>query len=209
VRTRVRVGLLGAWLAVQSVAVSAQEQKKQPPPEFSSGYFPPTPTTPQPRLGVFAVVDVSVLLTVLVLTVWFVYRVRSRTLVRLLVVFSVLYFGFYRLGCVCAVGSIQNVALALGDRSYALPVTVAAFFLLPLLFALFYGRVFCAAACPLGAIQDIVLIRPKQTNPALNHTLGVIPYLYLGVAVTFAWLGSGFYICRYDPFISFYRLGGH
>ncbi len=208
-RKQAFVSIAAGWFILLAAALGAQEQKKQPPPEFSSGYFPPTPTTPQPRLDTFAVVDVVVLFVVLVLTVWFVYRMRSRTMVRLLVVFSVLYFGFYRLGCVCAVGSIQNVALAIGDRSYTLPVTVGAFFALPLVFALLYGRVFCAAACPLGAIQDLVLLRPRQIHRALNETLGVVPYLYLGAAVAFAWTGAGFVICRYDPFIPFYRLGGH
>ena len=196
-------------LLCSASTLAQEEQKRQPPPEFSSGYFPPTPTTPNPRQDIFAVVDVAVLAVVLVLTVWFVYRMRSRTMVRLLVVFSLLYFGFYRLGCVCAVGSIQNVALALGDSGYVLPVTVAAFFLLPLATALFYGRVFCAAACPLGALQDIVLLRPIQTPRTLDHVLGVVPYLYLGVAIAFAWTGAGFVLCRYDPFIPFYRMGGH
>lgn len=195
-------------LAAFAAPALCQEQKKQPPPEFSSGYFPPTPTAPQPRLDMFAYVDVAILFIVLCLTAWFVLRVRSRAMVRLLVIFSALYFGFYRLGCVCAVGSLQNVALALGDPGYALPVTVGAFFALPLVFALFFGRVFCAAACPLGAIQDLVLLRPRQTSAMVNHTLGVIPYLYLGAAAAFAWLGAGFVICQYDPFIPLYRFGG-
>jgi polyferredoxin len=129
-------------------------------------------------------------------------------MVRLLAIFSVLYFGFYRLGCVCSVGSIQNVALALGDPSYALPLTVGAFFALPLAFALFCGRMFCAAACPLGAIQDLVVMKPRQVSPIVTHSLGLIPYLYLGVGVAFAWTGTGFIVCQYDPFIPFYRLGG-
>lgn len=203
---------LWPWAALLSLALPAiaqqEEQKKQPPPEFSSGYFPPSPTTPNPRADVFAVVDVLVLLAVLTLTVWAVYRMRSRTIVRVLVVFSLLYFGFYRLGCVCAVGSIQNVALAIGDRGYALPVTVAAFFALPLVFALFYGRVFCAAACPLGAIQDLVLLRPRPVAGPVAQVLSLVPYLYLGIGVMLAWTGADFLVCRYDPFIPFYRMGG-
>ncbi len=203
---RTAAGLIGAWLL--PIGALAQEQKKQPPPEFSSGYFPPTPTAPNPRLDTFAYVDVGLLLIVLSLTAWFALRVRSRTMVRALAIFSVLYFGFYRLGCVCSVGSIQNVALALGDPSYALPLTVGAFFVLPLAFALFCGRVFCAAACPLGAIQDLVLLRPRRMSPAVADSLGIVPYLYLGVGVAFAWTGTGFIICQYDPFIPLYRMGG-
>jgi polyferredoxin len=208
----------GAWLltAAQGTALAAcsawagaQEQKKQPPPEFSSGYFPPTPTEPGPRADTFAYIDIAVLLLVLSLGAWLVLRTRSRTGVRMLVIFSALYFGFYRLGCVCSIGSIQNVALALGDSGYRLPLTVGAFFILPLVFAMFFGRVFCGTACPLGALQDLVVLRPVQTPAALDHALGLIPYLYLGVAALFAWTGAQFVICAYDPFIPFYRMGGH
>ena len=49
---------------------------------------------------------------------------------------------------------------------------MGAFFLLPLIFALFAGRVFCAAVCPLGAAQDIVLLRPIKVPNWLAHCLG-------------------------------------
>ena len=38
----------------------------------------------------------------------------------------------------------------------AVPLAVVAFFALPLVFALFFGRTFCAAVCPLGAVQELV-----------------------------------------------------
>ncbi|NLI01500.1 MAG: 4Fe-4S binding protein [Chthonomonadales bacterium] len=210
-RSLLAASALWSVLLVSGIVPSvawAQEQKKQPPPEFTSGYFPPTPTEPSPRADTFAYIDVALLAAVLVLGTWFVFKMRSRTGVRVLVVFSALYFGFYRMGCVCSIGSIQNVALALGDPSYRLPVTVGAFFVLPLVFALFVGRIFCGTACPLGAIQDLVVLRPVQTHPAVDHTLGLVPYLYLGLSALLAWTGASFLICMYDPFIPFYRMGG-
>ncbi|MHC5086583.1 MAG: 4Fe-4S binding protein, partial [Planctomycetota bacterium] len=36
------------------------------------------------------------------------------------------------------------------------------FFFSPLVFTLFFGRSFCAAVCPLGVIQDLVLLRPLK-----------------------------------------------
>jgi NosR/NirI family nitrous oxide reductase transcriptional regulator len=197
-----------AYFAVCSPAAWGQEQKKQPPPEFTSGYQPPAITTPGPREAVFSSIDVLMLLAVMSLAAWFLLKKRSRREVKLLAVFSVLYFGFYRFGCVCAVGSLQNVALAIGNNGYALPLAVGAFFLLPLLFALFFGRVFCAAACPLGAIQDVVLHRPRRLPLWLEHGLSLVPYLYLGAGVALAATGCTFLICRYDPFIPFFRMGG-
>ncbi len=215
-KTLVQGWVRGAWTAAAtgamaaglSLAAFAQEQKKQPPPEFSSGYVPPTVFSPAPRAAMFAVVDVLVLLAVLGLTAYYTHTKRSRRDLRVLIVFSALYFGFYRQGCICSVGSIQNVALALFDSRYALPFAAGAFFLIPLVFALFAGRVFCAAACPLGAIQDLIALKPRRVPAKIDHALSVLPYVVLGAGVLFAVTGSAFVICQYDPFIPFYRCGG-
>ncbi|MCS6775091.1 MAG: 4Fe-4S binding protein [Chloroherpetonaceae bacterium] len=186
----------------------AQEQQRQPPPEFRSGYALPPLNAPMPRAEVFTVVDLLVLLAVLSLTAWFLLGARSRAGVRVLAVFSLLYFGFYRLGCVCSIGAVQNVALALVEPGYVLPWSVGLFFLLPLVFALFFGRVFCAAACPLGALQDLVLIRSRRLPAFLEQGLSLIPYLYLGAGLLMAATGTSFLFCQYDPFVGFFRFGG-
>jgi len=99
--------------------------------------------------------------------------------------------------------------LSIFDRDYAVPIAVAVFFLLPLVFALFFGRVFCAAVCPLGAIQDLVLLRPISVPNWLESGLRLFAYVYLAAAVLFAATGSAFLICRYDPFVAFFRLNGN
>jgi ferredoxin len=128
--------------------------------------------------------------------------------VAALSLFSVAYFGFYRKGCVCAIGSLQNVALALGDSGYAVPAGVLAFFVLPLAFALFAGRTFCSGVCPHGALQDLVLLKPVRVPPWLEHGLSVLPFVYLGAGVLFAATGSVFLICQYDPFVPIFRMSG-
>jgi len=89
------------------------------------------------------------------------------------------------------------------------PVVVVVFLLLPLVFTLFFGRTFCAAVCPLGALQDFVLLQPVSVPNWLESGLRLIAYVYLGMAVLFAATGSAFVICRYDPFVSFFRLSGN
>ncbi len=108
-------------------------------------------------------------------------------------------------GCICPIGAIQNVTLALFDSHYAIPWTAAAVFALPLLFTLFFGRTFCAAVCPLGAVQELVAVRPINVPNWLDQALGVLAYVYLGAGVTFAATGAAFVICRYDPFVGFFR----
>jgi len=139
---------------------------------------------------------------------WAVLRKRVRTPVIVLSLISVAYFGFFRKGCVCSIGSIQNMALALTDSSCTVPITVLIFFVLPLIFALFFGRVFCSGVCLFGAMQDLVNVRNYRLSKVVTKTLGLLPWIYLAMAVMFAVTRSGFIICRYDPFIGIFRFGG-
>ena len=191
------------FTAVQTFAADAKQ--RFPKPEFATGYAQPNTTAPSARFLFLEYLDVFVLFVVLSVVTWFVLKKRSRKGVFWTSVFSLLYFGFYREGCICSIGSIQNVVLGIVDPTYAIPLTALLFFLLPLIFSLFVGRVFCAGACPLGAIQDIIAIRPIELPKWIQKVLGLIPYLYLGLAVLFVATKSEFIICRYDPFVDFFR----
>jgi NosR/NirI family transcriptional regulator, nitrous oxide reductase regulator len=186
-------------------SLAAEAQQRFPKPEFATGYTQPNTTTPSVRFQLLEYLDVTVLLIVLLVTTWLVLKKRSRIGVFWISVFSLLYFGWYREGCICAVGSVQNVVLGIVDPTYAIPVTALIFFMLPLLFALFAGRIFCAGACPLGAIQDIIAFKPIELPKWIQKVLGLIPFLYLGLAVLLVATKSEFIICRYDPFVGFFR----
>lgn len=184
------------------------QEQRFPKPEFYTSYEIPETSKPEPRSSAMAYFDLFVLVIVLSLATWFIFKKRSRRWLLALSVFAVLYFGFYRNGCICSVGSIQNVSLSLFGDGYSISLTVLFFFLIPLLFALAVGRVFCAAACPLGIIQDLVVIKPLRISKSLRVVLGLFPFIYLGLAILYAATGSDFIICRYDPFVSFFRLSG-
>ena len=176
-----------------------------PKPDFESGYLQPETLQPSARAGILALADVAVLVLTLALVSWLVLKKRSRTGVFWTSVFSLAYFGFYRQGCICSIGSIQNVTLALFDHAYVIPLAALAFFILPLVFTLFFGRTFCAGVCPFGALQDLIAFKPQKPGVRLDAILGVIPYIYLGLAVLYAATGSDFIICRYDPFVGIFR----
>ena len=186
---------------------SAQVVNRFPKPDFQTEYTFPDLQTPAPRSQIIEYLDLFVLVVALSLASFFALKLRSRKKMFLLMVFCLIYFGFYREGCICPVGSIQNVSLALFNSGYTIPLTVIAFFALPLVFALFFGRTFCAAVCPLGTIQDAVIIKPVNVPSWIAQVLGVFPYMYLGLAVLFASTGAGFVICQYDPFVGFFRFG--
>jgi NosR/NirI family nitrous oxide reductase transcriptional regulator len=204
-----RLRLAGAApLALLPGVVLAASEHRFPRPEFESGYAIPEIATPLPDPLVLAYLDVAILAAALTLASWLAVRKRSRRGLTLLAIASVLYFGFWRKGCICAVGALQNVALGLFDDGYAVPLTALAFFFLPLVFTLFFGRTFCAGVCPLGAIQELVVVRPLRLPRALSEALGLLPRLYLVAAILFVAAGSGFMICRYDPFVPIFRMSG-
>lgn len=203
--TRPAAIILTCLLACGSVAFSAE---RNPPPEFESGHQLPTITQPAARAQALEYVDLGVLVLALAAGSYLALRLRSRRGLLVLMILSIGYFGFYRQGCICPIGAIQNVALTVFENDYAIPLTAGAFFLLPLAFALLSGRTFCASVCPLGGLQDLVSLHPVKLPAHLQHALGMLPFVYLALAVLFAATGSAFIICQYDPFVGFFRLGG-
>ena len=181
-------------------------QDRFPRPEFESGHVYPTNQMPTQRAPGWEYFDVVVLIGALIITTWLALKKRSRQGLVWMSVFSLAYFGFYRHGCICAVGSVQNVSLALFNQGYSIPLSALLFFTIPLLFALAYGRVFCAGVCPLGAIQELTGIRPVKLPKSVEVILASVPFIYLGIAILFASTNSQFIICRYDPFVGIFRL---
>lgn len=181
-------------------------QARFPEPEFESGYVIPDIFPPSARSLLLEYLDVLVLFVLLSVMSWLVIKKRSRTGIFWVSIISILYFGFFKQGCVCSVGSLQNVTLSLFDAGYIIPITVIGFFVLPLLFTLLFGRTFCAGVCFMGALQDLVNIKPINIPNWISKPLSVVPYIYLVLAVLLAATGADFIICRYDPFIGFFRM---
>jgi ferredoxin len=195
-------------LVVAVPPVAAVERFR--PPDFTDHPLPQT-TTPEPRAGFLDYLDLGFLAAALILATYLALVRRSRVGLLALTVISLAWLGFWREGCRCPIGSIQNVAEGVANPDYVVPLSVVAFFALPILVALFFGRTFCGAVCPLGAVQELVAVRPIRTPRWLDHALGVFPYVYLGAAVVFATVGTGddrapYLICKYDPFVGFFRL---
>ena len=186
----------------------AQAQNRFPKPDFESGYQYPDLQYAVPNETLWVILDLLLLVALMGIVTWALYKKHTRGPIFWVSLISVGYFGFFREGCVCSIGSIQNIALALVDDSYHLPLTVLLFFLLPILFAYLFGRVFCAGVCPFGALQELVNVKNYRISEAITAALKVIPWLYLIFAVLYAVTRSQFIICQFDPFIGIFRLGG-
>jgi NosR/NirI family transcriptional regulator, nitrous oxide reductase regulator len=183
------------------------------PQEESIGgnYKTPEVQKPLPRGWWLAVLDVVLMGAAMGASVWIVTRRRKRSWLVGLTIASLAYFGFYRQGCICPIGSIQNVVVALTDPKYSIPIVAILVFFMPLVIALFFGRVFCGGVCPLGAMQELAMIKPLRVPKRLDQILGFLKYAYLALAIIFAIkpaLTRDFLICRFDPFVGFFRFTG-
>ena len=177
-----------------------------PQPDFQSGYVFPEQYFFTPNEALWSYIDIFLLVALMGFVAWAVIKKQVRWPVIVTSIISIAYFGFFRYGCICSVGSLQNVALSLVG-GVQIPLFVLLLFILPIVFTLFFGRVFCAGVCPLGALQEIVNIKNYQLSKTVTGVLSVFPWIYLGFAVLFAITHSGFIICRYDPFVGIFRLG--
>jgi len=194
-----------AGLLILSLAMNAFSIERFPPPQFEGDYVRPEHTAPLPRGGAWPLIDAIVLISALGVSSWFVLKKRSRPAVFGLMLFSLAYFGFYRKGCVCSIGSLQDMSLFLFNPDYAIPLLTIFFFIAPLVVTLLFGRSFCAGVCPMGAVQDIALLKPIAIPTWLEHTLRYFAYVYLALAVWLAAMGSSFVICKYDPYVAIFR----
>jgi len=183
---------------------------RNPPPVFETDYTLPPTATPAPLYSIAAENSVIVGLYALFLLLagLAVHRWRSRRILFCLAICSIAVFGFFWQGCPCPVGMFQNLVRAVVLPSATVPWTVVFLFTLPLLAALFWGRIFCAAACPLGAIQELTTMKNLRISDRAEHVLGLFRYFWLGIGVFGVTVGLGFVICRFDPFVGFFRLSG-
>lgn len=214
-----------AWLVAAIVLLSptyvvstyAQQDYARPittapqPQDIGDAYQLPVVQHVKPRSAGWYIADVVLLTMALCAAALVAHRWRRRWMAVAITIASLGYFGFFRQGCVCPIGAIQNVTAALADSSLAVPFAVLLFFLLPLGAALLVGRVFCAGVCPLGAIQDLVVLWPVQLPAAVDRWGGKFKYVYLAAAIWFAAqpvATRDFVICRFDPFVGMFRLSG-
>ncbi len=182
-------------------------QARFPKPEFTAAYQ-------HPLMDVEAYyfsddyLKLAAYLVTLILVFFALYCLRSRKTLVVIALASVAIFGFYWKGCPCPIGLTQNTSAFLFDSNQYYPFVYFAIFSIPLLAAIFLGRIFCGGACPLGALQEILSVKNFKVPYALDKIMSLLPYLVLSIILVFAASG-GFYIgCLYDPFVPIFRQAG-
>jgi len=151
--------------------------------------------------------DVAALALLLGTGTWLLLSRRPSRWVGVHLACALLYFGIFRGGCICPVGTTANVSLALVHPELIGRATLA-LFLLPLLAALLCGRIFCGAVCPLGAVQQITAARSAEPLPErLHRKLLGIPVLVLALTALMSVWKLGFLPCLLDPYKPFFFAG--
>jgi len=199
---------IGYWI-LAAIALAAPlpamaASSRFPEPQFDSGYVAEKMPHLAPDFAVSPLMDVIILFFALCMAVVLIRKIRSRKMILFFGIICLGWFGFVRHGCFCPIGTIQNVSLALFSGA-KVPVSIALFFALPLVFSLLFGRVFCSVVCPLGALQELFVVKPLHMPKALDAILRIIPLIVLTFGIVCAVNGAGFIICRTDPFVGIFR----
>lgn len=193
--------LLFCFLMVSSVLAVTDPDCVRPPPDDLYDYkeaYVPIEFHHEP-FGM-EVVDVALLSLVMGLGVWFSLKRKPARYLSFTMLAGLLYFGLFRGGCICPVGSTTNFIIGLAAPEMIGKV-VAVLFLLPLVFAFLFGRVFCSSACPLGALQHLLSRRKNPPlSPRFNAAFRMLPILLLGATIWGALRGGLFIACKLDVY---------
>ncbi len=123
--------------------------------------------------------------------------------------------GFYYAGCMCPVGVLANLPLHVKGIFNGEYTEWLLLFLLPILFAIFAGRIYCGGVCPFGALQEFIYMLGSRLglNRQQEQEDGLFWFKYtkytflLAVLVITPVLGMSWW-CEIDPFGYLFNLGG-
>jgi len=125
----------------------------------------------------------------------------------LILLASLIYFGFIKGGCPCILSYFQGFILFVAGKTFFLRAFVVVLSLLVL--SVIFGSIWCGWLCWLGALQEFIfqhnrwkLLKTKKTQTILFY----IQTLIFAILVLWIILMQRPVLCAYDPFISIFRL---
>ncbi len=180
-------------------------QARFPKPDFTSGYeYPDMDLVP-----FYASTDAFKLLLYIALMVFVgfaIYKWRSKKLLLLASFVSVAIIGFYLKACPCPVGLFQGTFDFIFNLEANYNIIYFLIFALPIVFALFVGRVFCGGACPLGAFQELLFVKELKIPKFIDKLLRLVPYFIICACISFASVSGPAIACAYDPIVPVFRM---
>jgi ferredoxin len=136
------------------------------------------------------------------------FLIKSYNARYITLLFALIYFGFYQKGCMCHIGAIGNLFLYnIGTFKLHWLILV----IVPILFSLFFGRVFCGWVCLFGSVQQFIYDFRRRTFPKMRRYdpprylhLAKLPALLL--VIYYAHMFSRQIFCEYDPFLYIFTI---
>lgn len=172
--------------------------------EYRRNYVPKK-YYPTPEYMVF--IDLGVLILLLLAGLFVALKRDNSRIFNILAIFTFVYLGFIRGGCICPVGLTTNVVMGMVDPS-AVGLASLIVFLSPLVIALIAGRVFCSSGCPLGAVQHIFQKKKHIKLPkTVNKIIRFVPVVILLLTIYFAIKRTCFFVCDLDPYKAVFFTG--
>lgn len=114
---------------------------------------------------------------------------------------GLVYLGFYRGACPCMISSFQNTVLAILGVSIKLESLL--WFLLLVVGAYLFGKIWCGWLCHLGALQEFIFKSSKIRILATNKAQKILKGIQLSVFIIWILqlvITKTNIFCEYDPF---------
>ncbi len=149
--------------------------------------------------------DVLVTLGLMILGTIYFFKIRRKEIRYLALGISLIYLGFIRGGCICVVGSLQQLSLFISGAIQGNYLYWSILFLLPIVFSIFFGRIFCGYACPIGAWQQLLVgigskfskfYLPEKIDNILKYTKYIFALSIVVVTLSFKYP----FFQKIDPF---------
>lgn len=143
------------------------------------------------------------------------YLLKLQFLRNILLLFGIIFLGFYLGGCPCIVGTTFNIF----NIKNANIIYLILLSFIPILTSFIWGRWFCGWFCPIGAFQNLLysikIKNPKNILYKINNFFTkndkILKYTKIFVFGIFGYLyiSKGYNIfCQYEPFKAIFAFNG-
>ncbi|HEX3012270.1 MAG TPA: 4Fe-4S binding protein, partial [Syntrophomonadaceae bacterium] len=197
-----------------TVAVPATETAAN---QGISGSEAEAKTSPENESAASALMQPVFVITFLLLVLALLAVKRSLPLYARLgiLLIGLLYLGFYLKGCMCPVGVLANLPVRLEDFFQGKNKLWLFLLLLPVVFILPAGRIYCGGVCPFGALQEFTFRAGKRLGlnkgrPGLKKVTWpkYVKYIVLLAVLIITPLIGTVWWCRIDPFVYLFNFSG-